>query len=115
VTQAAFSHKSLQVSKSQKREVQRRKSQIRKFFGSFCYHKAANFLGVKVRKSQIHIFLCLIRKSKSTQISLACSYPLIPNPHIFHSEGETPFFQKFATFSAISWQNQLNFASSLVR
>ncbi len=41
-----------------------RKSQIRKFLGSFRYRKSAKKLCVPVRKSQIRKFLRLIRKSK---------------------------------------------------
>jgi hypothetical protein len=46
-----------------------RKWQIRKFLGSFRYHKSANFLGVPVRKSQIRKFL-------------RCASPQIAHPQI---------------------------------
>jgi hypothetical protein len=35
---------------------------------------------------------------ENPQISLACSNPLIPNPHNFYSEGETPFFKSLLPF-----------------
>jgi len=39
--------------------------QIGNFWGSFRYRKSAHFLGVSVRKPQIHQFLWLIRKSQN--------------------------------------------------
>ncbi len=41
------------------------KSQIRKFWGSFRYHKYANFLGMPIRKLKIRKFLWLFRKSQN--------------------------------------------------
>jgi hypothetical protein len=41
-----------------------RKSQIRKFIGSFRYRKSANFWEVRVRKKQIRNFWGLINKSQ---------------------------------------------------
>jgi hypothetical protein len=73
VTGCFFAQKSASIKISKKGSVffKVRESQIRKFFGSFCYHKAANFLGVKVRKSQIHNFLCL----NDPQIEKPANFP----------------------------------------
>jgi hypothetical protein len=55
--------------------------QIRKFLGSICNSKYANFLGVPVRKSQICTFVMIIRKLQIRRFPWRPS-PQIANPQI---------------------------------
>jgi hypothetical protein len=55
------------------------KSQIRKLLGTFCNRKSTNFLGVPIRKSQIHKFVMINPQITNAQISFGSQSAKLAN------------------------------------
>jgi hypothetical protein len=84
-----------------------RKWQIHKFLGTFRLSKFANFFGFHVRQSRT-AFLCLIRKSKISNI-FRCASSLISNPQFLYQRTE----RMKHLFQNIHGKTTYNFAAGL--
>jgi hypothetical protein len=77
------------------------KSYIRKFLGSFRYHKSANFFGVPVQNRKYAHFYDLSGNCTSANFLGCASQPAMASPHISHHSTEImehPFLKRLPLF-----------------